>query len=226
MDGASFCDNNGIEPEGVSVVPEDCDYSGLKLDIQIRLKAMMVQMGTLIEGLENENRCMLKEYEEISGQFNAIESMASSFYLSCYLASFTNRYHELALSVRHLSARRHGALAVIERNDSVESLVTPGIRIDADLTHSLLESIFIPGSPLHDGATIIRRDKIVSAASILPLSMIEPGKEKEGTRHRAARGLSEKCDALVIVVSEETGKSSFARNGRLYPFAANGPIEG
>jgi diadenylate cyclase len=205
---------------------DDCDYSGLKRDIQIRLKAMMVRMDALLHGLEHENRCMLNEYEDIGAQFDEIESMAASFYLRCYLASFTNRYQELALSVRHLAARRHGALAVIERNDPVETLVTPGIRIDADLTHSLLESIFIPGSPLHDGAAIIRRDKIVSAASVLPLSGIESGAEKEGTRHRAARGLSEQCDALVIVVSEETGKSSFAMNGRLYPFAANGPIEG
>jgi diadenylate cyclase len=199
---------------------QECDYTGLKQDLKIQMLSVREEISRLLDGLDNENLCLLNEFENIGGRFAEVEALAASFYLRCYLSSFTNRYHELALSVKHLSARRHGALAVVERSDPVDGWVTPGTRIDADLTHSLLESIFIPGSPLHDGAAIIRGDRILSAASILPLAVTESAADKEGTRHRAARGLSERCDALVIVVSEETGKSSFAVGGRLYPFIA------
>ena len=199
---------------------EDCDHSSLKRDLRIGLSSLSQNIHRLLDGLEDENHCMLSEFERIGERFGEIESLAASFYLRCYLASFTNRYRELALAVRHLSARRHGALAVIERSEPIGHLITPGIRIDAELTHCLLESIFIPGSPLHDGAAIISGDKIVAAASVLPLSAREHRGGKEGTRHRAARGMSERCDALVIVVSEETGKSSFAMNGQLYPFVS------
>lgn len=202
---------------------DECDYSGLKLEIKDRLFSLMDGLSGLIAGLENDGQCLLNEFESLGGNFGEIESLAATFYLRCYLSSYTNRYHELALSVRHLTARRHGALAVIERGDPLDGWVTPGVRIEAELTHSLLESIFIPGSPLHDGAAVIRGDKIVSAASVLPLSASDiSGGGKEGTRHRAARGLTERCDALVIVVSEETGKSSFAVKGKLYPFAVHG----
>lgn len=198
---------------------DDCDNTGLKKELRAKLQGISENITHLVEGLENESYCMLSEFDQIGGRFAEIESLAAGFYLRCYLASFTNRYRELALAVKHLSARRHGALAVIERSDPVDLFVTPGVKIDAELTHSLLESIFIPGSPLHDGAAIIRGDKIYSAASVLPLSEQGERSGKEGTRHRAARGMSERCDALVIVVSEETGKSSFAMDGKLYPFS-------
>ncbi|WP_276356418.1 sporulation-specific diadenylate cyclase CdaS [Cohnella caldifontis] len=200
----------------------DCDYTGLKADIRKRLGSMQIELRRLLDGLDSENHCLLTDFESFGSRFSEIEALASSFYLRCYLASFTNRYHELALAVRHLSARRHGALAVIQRGDPVDEWITPGIPIEAELTHSLLESIFFPGSPLHDGAAVIRGDRISSASSVLPLSSHGSGTGKEGTRHRAARGLSEKCDALVIVVSEESGKSSFAMGGKLYPF--NSPV--
>ena len=85
------------------------------------------------------------------------------------------------------------------------------------MSPSLLESIFYPGNPLHDGAVLVRENQIVSAANVLPLTKTVISGKKLGTRHRAAIGLSEQSDALVLVVSEETGKISFAFGGKLYP---------
>jgi diadenylate cyclase len=113
---------------------------------------------------------------------------------------------------------------VIEREDSLETLIRPGIPMGAELTHSLLESIFYPGNPLHDGAVLVRLNKIVSAANVLPLSDIYTGDKKLGTRHRAALGLSERSDALVLVVSEETGRVSFAKGGKMYPITTHGGL--
>jgi diadenylate cyclase len=123
----------------------------------------------------------------------------------------------LLQSIAHLSERKHGALIVVQRQDTLSSLLSHGTMIQAKFSGSLLESIFYPGSPLHDGAVLIQDDKIVSAAHVLPLSNKEvEDDQKLGTRHRAALGLSELSDAIVIVVSEETGRASFALNGRLY----------
>lgn len=105
----------------------------------------------------------------------------------------------------------------MERKDSLESLFSSNIPIGGTLTHALLESIFYPGNPLHDGAVLIRSDTVVSAANILPLSSIHVTDKKLGTRHRAAIGLTERCDALVLIVSEETGQASFAISGVLHP---------
>jgi len=120
--------------------------------------------------------------------------------------------------------RRHGGLIVIEREDPIKSLIQPGVHIGAELTHSLLEAIFFPGNPLHDGAVLVNRNQIDSAANVLPLSELYTGEKKLGTRHRAALGLSEVSDALIMVVSEETGRISFAFKGSLYPITTHGII--
>lgn len=142
---------------------------------------------------------------------------ASSFYLNCYLSPYTDKYSELSICVQNMSQRRHGGLIVIQRNDSLDDLIQTGISIQAELTHSLLESIFFPGNPLHDGAVMVNGNQIVSAANILPLTNRIFGDKKLGTRHRSALGLSERSDALVLIVSEETGQVSFACEGNLYP---------
>lgn len=147
---------------------------------------------------------------------------AATFYLNCYLSPFTDKYPELSICVQNMSRLRHGGLIVIQREDSLESLMKPGIHIGAELTHSLLESIFFPGNPLHDGAVMVNHNQIVSAANVLPLSDIFTGDKKLGTRHRAALGLSEQSDALVLVVSEETGRVSFAFDGNSYPVTSPG----
>ena len=113
-------------------------------------------------------------------------------------------------------SRSHvGALIVIERKIMLDEYVTTGITLDAAISHALLEQIFEKNTPLHDGAVIIRENRIVAATCYLPLSQ-ETGISKElGTRHRAALGISEVSDCIALVASEETGQLSLAVNGKL-----------
>lgn len=114
-----------------------------------------------------------------------------------------------------MSATKTGALIVLERETRLGEFVSTGTMLDANVSSSLLENIFVPNTPLHDGAVIIRGNKIMTAGCVLPLSANNNLSNELGTRHRAALGLSETTDAIVVVVSEETGKISIARNGSL-----------
>jgi len=124
---------------------------------------------------------------------------------------------ELDKAIQYMSKRKIGALICIEKNTPLNEYVETGISLDADVSSELLINIFIPNTPLHDGAVIIQNNRISSSNSYLPLSE-DPSISKEfGTRHRAAIGLSEVTDALTIVVSEETGDVSLTLNDRFYP---------
>jgi uncharacterized protein (TIGR00159 family) len=119
----------------------------------------------------------------------------------------------LADACFRMSRRRIGALIVVERDDRVNELLSGGVHVMGDPTPELLLSIFNKRAPLHDGAVIVRKGKVVSAANYLPLTTSDELPHHWGTRHRAAMGLSEKCDAWTIVVSEERGDVAMARNG-------------
>jgi diadenylate cyclase len=123
--------------------------------------------------------------------------------------------NELALAVHALASRRIGALIAIERRDTLASWAETGIPLEARFSYDLMLNIFIPGTPLHDGAVIIRGDRIIAASCFLPLTTTHELSSELGTRHRAAVGLSEESDALVIVVSEETGTISLAMGRHL-----------
>lgn len=130
------------------------------------------------------------------------------------VTEFDKFLESIAQSIYRLSDRRIGALIVLENQDSLEDIANKAVRINAQFSPELLESIFIPTTPLHDGAVIIRGTTILSAATILPLADDSTHLSKSmGTRHRAGLGISQVTDALVIVVSEETGKVSIARDG-------------
>ncbi|WP_156153511.1 sporulation-specific diadenylate cyclase CdaS [Domibacillus robiginosus] len=203
----------------------DCDFSPLKQQLIEQLEDIVLHLREGIHTLKTDSGCTLSRLESIKDQFETVETMAASFYLNCYLAPFTDKYLDISTCIQHLSSQRHGALIVIERKDSVDPFIRPGTPMGAALTHPLLESIFYPGNPLHDGAVLIRSNKIFSAANILPLSSQNWSDKKLGTRHRAAIGLTETCDALVLVVSEETGKVSFAVDGKLHPIiTASSPL--
>lgn len=122
---------------------------------------------------------------------------------------------EIIQAVLSLAKNRIGALLVLERNTGLKDFIETGIAIDGLVSAQLLGNIFIPNTPLHDGALIIRGSRIIAAGCFLPLTE-NPAVSKElGTRHRSAIGLSEETDALVIVVSEETGIISIAEGGEL-----------
>jgi diadenylate cyclase len=129
-----------------------------------------------------------------------------------------------------LSERRHGALIVLQRLDSLEEYVDTGVPLGAEASPSLLLQIFYPNTPLHDGAAIISDTKIVGAACVMPLSasgVLSPGAERQmGLRHRAALGTSEVSDAVSLVVSEETGAISVAFGGRMIHRLGRERLEG
>ena len=122
---------------------------------------------------------------------------------------------EVVRAAETLGQKRQGALMVIERNTGLRNFVETGTRLDAKVTAELLVTLFSPGSPLHDGAVILREDSVVAASCILPLSTDAKTAADLGTRHRAALGLSEESDAAVVVVSEESGGISVAYRGTL-----------
>ncbi|WP_182188274.1 diadenylate cyclase CdaA [Pectinatus frisingensis] len=123
---------------------------------------------------------------------------------------------EIESAVTRMSQKKIGALIVIEREMGLDDISSNGIFIDGIVSSELLMNIFIPNTPLHDGATIIRGKKIIASACLLPLTDDRTLSTELGTRHRAAIGLSEQCDAVVVVVSEETGTISVAEHGRIY----------
>lgn len=118
-------------------------------------------------------------------------------------------------AARNLSAARRGALIVFERDTSLHTVLETGTPLDAEVKAALLESLFHPETPLHDGAVVVRKERVAAAGCILPLSEGELPSPTMGTRHRAGLGLSEESDALVLVVSEETGSVSLAMDGKL-----------
>src|SRR5262245_52476795 len=124
-------------------------------------------------------------------------------------------YDEVVLAATTLASTKTGALIVIERYVGLKASVGAVVRLDAAVGYGLIVSIFNPASPLHDGAIIVRGDRIAAASCFLPLSLNPLLSKDLGTRHRAALGITEDSDAVAIVVSEETGLVSYVRRGRI-----------
>jgi diadenylate cyclase len=123
---------------------------------------------------------------------------------------------EIGKATNYLAKRKIGALIVISGDTMLGEYIETGIKLDADISSELLINIFIPNTPLHDGAVIVTDGILASASSFLPLTNNQEVSMKFGTRHRAAIGMSEVSDALVITVSEETGYINVAKSGVLY----------
>ena len=122
---------------------------------------------------------------------------------------------EIIQTMVDLSRRKVGALICFEQRTGLQDVIDTGTRVDAEISAPLLENIFEPNTPLHDGAVVIRGERVEAAACILPLTEASGVSRELGTRHRAGIGLSENSDALVLIVSEETGTMSLARGGML-----------
>jgi diadenylate cyclase len=123
--------------------------------------------------------------------------------------------NDLSRAVAALAKNKIGALIVLERETGLNDYIETGVKVDGIVSSEFLINVFIPNTPLHDGAVIIRGDRIMAAGCLLPLSEDRTLNKELGTRHRAAIGISEQTDAIVIVVSEETGIISVAQGGRL-----------
>lgn len=123
---------------------------------------------------------------------------------------------EIIESLYSLSRQRIGALIIMERETKIGDIINTGTIIDSEISRQLLINIFIPNTPLHDGAVVIRENKIKAAACFLPLTQSKDLSKDLGTRHRAAIGISEVSDCISLVVSEETGDVSLAKAGKLY----------
>ena len=123
--------------------------------------------------------------------------------------------NEVAVAAEQLARRRTGALIVVEGATGLAEIIDRGVRLDAEVTTELLQTIFFPNTPLHDGAVVMSGDRIMAAGCVLPLTQQDLGDPQMGTRHRAAVGVTEQSDAMSVVVSEETGLISVARNGRI-----------
>ncbi|QGX65794.1 hypothetical protein GPA07_10190 [Bacillus sp. ms-22] len=193
-----------------------------KLEMKSHLMQMMMDARKIVDSLDQTEQCLLCELESLHDQFNEMHAEASSFYLQSYMEEFTPGFAQFSLAIENLSKQKHGALIVIQRRDEVEDYIQKGTNLHAKISASLIESIFYPGNPLHDGALLVKENTLVSAANVLPLTSKKVSPSL-GTRHRAAIGLSSMTDALVLVVSEETGKMSFAKEGVLYPLTVKGP---
>ena len=123
--------------------------------------------------------------------------------------------YKVVIAAEEMAKSKTGALIVFERDIKIQDIIETGIKLDAEISPQMLVNIFVPKTPLHDGAVIISNNKITAAACILPLADDKDIARELGTRHRAAIGISKESDAIAVVVSEETGKISIAKDGTL-----------
>jgi diadenylate cyclase len=163
--------------------------------------APVVMVGIIVLFQPELRRGLARIGERSFGQFFALEG--------------ERVVDEVSRAAVELSNKRHGALIAFERETGLESFIETGILLNAEITEELILTLFFPKTTLHDGAVIIRGNTIVAAGCILPLAHDENLKVKYGTRHRAALGLSRETDAILVVVSEETGDVSVGVNGQL-----------
>ena len=132
------------------------------------------------------------------------------------MAKSKENIYKIVIAAKELSQMHVGGLIVIQRDIKIEDIISTGVQINAEVSPQILVNLFAPNTPLHDGAVIISDNKIAAAACMLPLANDKDIAKELGTRHRAAIGMSKESDALVVVISEETGRISIAKDGHLF----------
>lgn len=187
-------------------------YLGAQL-ADLRLLSTLLQTGAVV-GLFAIVVVFQPELRRALEQIGRFGSF-SRFFVSSDLTSAERVAREISRAARLLAGSKHGALIVIERETGLVDLAESGIPLHADLRAELLATIFYHGTALHDGAVIVSGQKILAAGVLLPLSQNVLDSERYGTRHRAAIGISEQSDAIIVVVSEETGSISLVMRGRI-----------
>lgn len=192
--------------------------------ISEKLEELKFRITQLHEGIPFLKQCsclsiFLQKLYQIREGLNQLEQGLLQNHLKCCISPNIKVPGEVILAVSNLSQKRHGAIIVIEQEDNLDEHLKSGAIINAGVSAPILENIFYPGSPLHDGAVVIQNTNIRKANCILPLSPHNSELDSLclATRHRAALGLSQVSDALVIVVSEEKGWISMALRGQFYP---------
>lgn len=152
----------------------------------------------------------------------ALEQLGSSNKLTKYfgldkdiISKTKEDIYKIVFATTELSNSKIGALIVIERDIKLKEIISTGVAINSEISPQLLVNIFTPNTPLHDGAVVIKENKVAAAACMLPLASDNDIARELGTRHRAAIGMSKESDAIIVVVSEETGKISVAKEGKL-----------
>ena len=198
------------------------------LNEEAAIKEQLEELKSRVSQLHDDIPCLkqcsrlsdlLQNMYEIRVGLNQLEQDLLQTHLKCCISPNIKVPGEVVLALSKLSEKRHGAIIAIEHEDNLDDHLQGGVIIDAAVSAPILENIFYPGSPLHDGAMIIRDSKIRKVNVILPLAPHTSELEALalGSRHRAALGLSQASDALVMVVSEEKGWISIALRGQLYP---------
>src|SRR6266480_4117946 len=182
-------------------------FFGLQLLTQILQTGAVVGLFALVVVFQPELRRALERIGRV-GSFNWLFSPAEQ-------RAVHHVADEVARASSLMSADGHGALIVLERGTGLEEVAETGVMLHADVSSDLLRTIFAPRTPLHDGAVIIREEMILAAGSLLPLAEMTVHTERFGTRHRAALGITEQTDAVVIVVSEENGQISLVERARI-----------
>jgi diadenylate cyclase len=183
-------------------------FLGLDLLRLLMERLAVVALFAVVVVFQPELRRALEQI----GRFGSV----NRFFVSAEVATAERVAREISRAARILAGSHHGALIALERETGLQDLATEsGVPIHADLRAELLVTIFYHGTALHDGAVIISGDEISSAGVLLPMSQTVLDSERYGTRHRAAIGISEQTDAVVVVVSEETGSISLVVRGRI-----------
>jgi diadenylate cyclase len=184
------------------------DALGLELMTRLLETGALVGLFAVVVVFQPELRRALEQI----GRIGAV----NRFFVSSEVASAERVAREISRAARLLAGSRHGALIALERQTGLQDLAAEsGVPIHADLRAELLVTIFYRGTALHDGAVVISGEQIAAAGVLLPMSQTALDSERYGTRHRAAIGISEQTDAIVVVVSEETGSISLVVRGRI-----------
>jgi len=185
------------------------------------LKSSVAKLHNDITSLKQCSRLsnLLQKMYEIREGLDQLEQGLLQTHLKCCISPNIKVPGQVALALSKLSEKRHGAIIVMEHENNVDEHIQGGVIVEAAVGAPILENIFYPGSPLHDGAVVIRDSNIRKASVLLPLAPHTSELEALGlgSRHRAALGLSQVSDALIIVVSEDKGWISMALQGQLYP---------
>ncbi len=193
------------------VIMQVSGWIGLNTINYILKSIMEMSVFALLIVFQPEIRRML----DIVGRSKLTNSAFFNFDDAVIEERINNTIDQICLAALAMSNAKIGALIVIEKETKIGEIISTGTLIDSEITSELSRNIFYPKAPLHDGALIIRNDRIYAAGCFLPLSQQDGISRELGTRHRAALGMSEYSDAIVVIVSEETGRISIAQNGTL-----------